>query len=206
MNSRIHKQTLALAGMFQAGYLVDQIAHSGLADTAPTESTLYSIFQLDPDSTEAVYNGISGVRNGLRILSEVLESSGNERHGRVIQYAINLLHLEGKLRQDQEMLAVIRARLEDLKSRTAALSPLDDQVINGLDEIYRDTLSTLSYRIQVTGEAVQLQNEQVSRRVRALLLAGVRSAMLWRQLGGTRWQLLFRRRRIHQACSDLLEA
>lgn len=206
MKDRIQKQALALAGVFQAGALVDQMAHTGMADTAPMECSLYSIFQLDPPTTEGIYNGIGGVRLGLRMLCETLESGNGERHGRVIRYAINLLHLEGRLCQDREMLAVIRARLESLRDQTSDRSPMDDQVVDGLDEIYRDTLSTLSYRIQVSGEAAQLQNERVARRVRALLLAGVRSAMLWRQLGGSRWQLLFRRRRLQQACTELLEA
>lgn len=203
---RIHRQTLALAGLFQASSLVDQMAHAGMVDSAPMENSLYSIFQLDPDSTPAVYNGVSGVRTGLRLLREVLQADGDERHGRAIRYAINLLHLEARLRQDRDMLAAVRARLESLKERMADRSPADDEVVAGLDEIYRDTLSTLSFRIQVSGEATQLQNESVARRIRALLLAGVRSAMLWRQLGGSRWHLLFRRGRLQVACDELLEA
>lgn len=203
---RIEKQTLALAGLFQASALVDQMAHSGLVDTEQMENSLFSVFQLDPPSTAAVFNGVSGVRAGLRLLREVLQAGGDERHGRAIRYAINLLHLEAKLRQNADMLAVLRTRLEELKGRVADRSPADDEVVAGLDDIYRDTLSTLSFRIQVSGEAGHLQNESVARRIRALLLSGVRAAMLWRQLGGNRWQLLFRRRRLQQACDDLLQA
>jgi high frequency lysogenization protein len=32
--------------------------------------------------------------------------------------------------------------------------------------------------------------------IRALLLAGIRSARLWRQLGGHRWQLVISRRKL----------
>ncbi len=41
------------------------------------------------------------------------------------------------------------------------------------------------------------------RQTRALLLAGIRSAFLWRQLGGRRWRLLFQRRRLLQTSQQL---
>jgi len=40
-------------------------------------------------------------------------------------------------------------------------------------------------------------------RIRACLLAGIRSAILWRQVGGTKWQLLFFRRRIFDTAQHL---
>jgi high frequency lysogenization protein len=39
--------------------------------------------------------------------------------------------------------------------------------------------------------------------VRALLLAGIRAAFLWRQLGGRRWKLVLQRRRLLQRCQAL---
>jgi high frequency lysogenization protein len=41
-----------------------------------------------------------------------------------------------------------------------------------------------------------LQMEHVADRIRALLLAGVRLAWLWQQLGGRRWHLILRRRTV----------
>ncbi len=206
MTNRIQNQALALAGLFQASTLVDRMAHTGMVDSSQMEASLYSVFQLDPPSVAAVYNGISGVRNGLRLLDEVLQASAGDTHGRAIRYTINLLHLESRLRQDPAMLNDVRTRLQAMLPMVAERSPIDDEVVAGLDEIYRETLSTLSFRIQVAGEANQLQNESVARRVRALLLAGVRSAMLWRQMGGSRWHLLLRRGKLQRACRDLLEA
>ena len=39
--------------------------------------------------------------------------------------------------------------------------------------------------------------------IRALLLAGIRSAVLWRQLGGRRWRLVTQRQRLLQIAHDL---
>ena len=44
-----------------------------------------------------------------------------------------------------------------------------------------------------------LQQTDTAAKIRALLLAGIRSARLWRQLGGHRWQLIFSRRKLLDA-------
>jgi high frequency lysogenization protein len=41
--------------------------------------------------------------------------------------------------------------------------------------------------------------------IRALLLGGMRAAVLWRQCGGNRLQLLLRRKALLRACRELLE-
>jgi len=44
----------------------------------------------------------------------------------------------------------------------------------------------------------------VINKIRALLLAGIRSAMLWRQCGGSRWRFIFFRRKIQREAEFLL--
>ncbi|MDR6354241.1 CII-binding regulator of phage lambda lysogenization HflD [Pseudomonas psychrotolerans] len=71
-----------------------------------------------------------------------------------------------------------------------------ENVIAACGGLYEDTLSTFKQRIQVHGEMRYLQQSATASRVRALLLAGIRSARLWRQLGGHRWQLVLNRRKL----------
>ena len=73
-----------------------------------------------------------------------------------------------------------------------------------LADLYKQTLSQLSFRIRVTGNPTYLQNAATADKVRAILLSGIRAAILWRQVGGRRWQLLFSRRRYSDICRDLL--
>ena len=49
-----------------------------------------------------------------------------------------------------------------------------------------------------------MQQPEVANRVRTLLLAGIRSATLWRQVGGHRWQLLFQRKKLLDATRAVL--
>jgi high frequency lysogenization protein len=72
-------------------------------------------------------------------------------------------------------------------------------------DLYRQSISNISPRIIVKGKPLFLQNPDTQNRIRALLLAGIRSAVLWRQLGGTRLQLLFSRKSIVSDAEELLE-
>ncbi|MEW8367847.1 MAG: DUF489 family protein, partial [Candidatus Thiodiazotropha taylori] len=71
--------------------------------------------------------------------------------------------------------------------------------------IYAENISTLKPRIMVSGETIYLQNSDNVNRIRALLLSGIRSAMLWRQTGGRRRQLLFSRSNYIDNCKNLLD-
>ena len=71
-----------------------------------------------------------------------------------------------------------------------------DHIFEQLAKLYQDTISTLSYRIQVQGRLENLRNDNIANRIRTLLLGGIRSAVLWYQLGGRRWRLVFYRKRV----------
>jgi high frequency lysogenization protein len=58
----------------------------------------------------------------------------------------------------------------------------------------------------VAGEQRHLSDPENADRIRAVLLAGIRSAVLWRQCGGVRWKLLFHRGRLQQEARRLLKS
>ena len=80
---------------------------------------------------------------------------------------------------------------------------LVDRTFEQLGKLYQDTISKLPYRIQVQGKIELLRNDQIAMRIRALLLAGIRAAVLWHQLGGRRWHLIFYRKRIHETSATI---
>jgi high frequency lysogenization protein len=57
----------------------------------------------------------------------------------------------------------------------------------------------------VAGEQNYLQKTETAARVRTLLLAGIRAAVLWRQLGGSKWKLLFARKKYVAVARQLAE-
>lgn len=73
-----------------------------------------------------------------------------------------------------------------------------------LGGLYSDTISQLNPRIMVSGEPNVLNNTDNANKIRTLLLSSIRSAVLWQQLGGSRWQLLFKRKKIIAIANDLI--
>src|SRR5690606_28756881 len=161
-----------------------------------------TLFVRRPANTEQGYGRVSRLPPGLQALQEIFQGGSSLRNPEVMRYIFGLLYLESRLRRNKRMLDAIGKGLADIEAEHPGPGKAGDpEVIRRLGALYQDTLSTLRFRIQVKGEGEFLQNEMVAARVRATLLAGVRSAVLWYQVGGRRWHLLMHRRRI---CQDLL--
>lgn len=191
-------QTIALAGLVQSAWLVDQIARTGSAPSESFYPTINSLFAFDADTPEQVYGSIHGVDLGLRLLQDILRGGNNSAYRNVIRYALGLIYLEKQLARKPELLAIIRSRLEHTAVKAEHFTENPQSVASSIAAIYQDTLSTLKYRIQVSGSMQQLQNPANADNIRALLLAGVRAAVLWRQMGGSRWRLLLGRGKIQK--------
>lgn len=199
---QINDQTLALAGMFQAVSLVGSLAKTGTCDRSALAASINSVFVVSPEKTIDVYNNINGLALGLKILLEFLETNSSQSSPESIRYVLSLLHLEKKLSKNSSMLNVISKRLEKAEQQLQHFEVTHDNVVGNLADIYTDTISTFSFRIQVRGDFNQLQQPRIANQIRALLLAGVRATFLWRQVGGSRIKLLWQKNKIRQAASD----
>jgi len=198
-----HDQTLALAGIYQAASLVKQIANKGMANSAHIESSLETLFRFDVANVDEVYGSIAGVSHGVRILQKHLNDRAS-RDIEITKYVISLIVLEKKLSSNSWMLEEIDKRLKSIESQFDFFSLNHENTFAKLGQLYKDTVSTLGPKIIVSGEQPYLTNENNANKVRALLLAGIRSAVLWRQCGGSRWQFLFGRKAYINECENIL--
>ena len=199
----IRDQAAALSGVFQAAALVDKLAKTGQLNEAALRPSIHSIFITSPDSVAEVYDGFEHLDMGRDVLESVLSRDKSAIAGDVIRYALGLIHLEKKLSRNQPMLGTIAERLTRAKEQVNHFGMLHENVISNLASIYLDTISTFKARIQVAGDIRYLQDAQNANRVRAILLAGIRSAMMWRQCGGSRWQLFFSRQKLLDSLKTL---
>ena len=201
--SRLEQQTMALAGVAQVARLVDQISRTGSYPLEFLEASIHSLFSFDTPDVDGVYGNIQGIKLGLQNLGAGLASTGEESSASMMRYLMAILHLERKFSARGDLQQVVRSRLQHSQFKADHFASHVNQVCNSVAAIYADTLSTLSFRVRVTGSAQHLQNEANAEIIRACLLAGVRSAYLWRQLGGRRWQLVLQRGRIRDAALTL---
>lgn len=192
MNKSLRDRTIALAGVYQAAYLVHQIATRGMTDSAALEASINSIFKLDAPSTEAVFGELSGVMTGLSTLKRQLSEKQADTL-QITQYVVMLLHLERKLARQPAMLERIAGGIRQAQQQSEHFSTTHENVLANLANIYKNTISTLTPRVLVQGEHGYLNNPDNANKVRAILLAGIRAAVLWTQCGGSRWHVLFKR-------------
>lgn len=200
---RERDQLIALAGVAQAAQLVDQLSHTGSCAPEFVDRSLKSLFIFDSPTVADIYVGIDGVRCGLQTLAAVLASRGEREVRDPARYFFALLHLERRFARDPAMQEVVRSRLQHASFHAEHFTDQRREVARQIAGIYQDTLSQLSFRIRVTGNAQHLENAGNAAMIRALLLAGVRAAFLWRQLGGRRWWLVLARRRMLRRCQAL---
>ena len=193
----IQEQLIALAGVFQAAVLVDRIAKTGQSSEAALGCMLGSLLVQDPKDTLEVYGGDDlNLREGYRALASALERDPSTLQREPLRYALSMLGLERQLAKRDDMLETVGKRLPQIHSQVEHFGIAHENVIAACGALYQDTLSTLRQRIQVHGDMRNLQQPSNASKIRALLLAGIRSARLWRQNGGHRWQLVVSRRKL----------
>ncbi len=197
-------RVIALAGIFQAARLTRDIARTGACDAEAFVHSRDSLFDFSPASVVAVFGGIHGVSHGLRALRKQLDRP-DQRDFEIARYAISLVNLADRLRARKDRMQQLYARLAEFAGRHGQFELGDSVRHEQLAQIYQDEISTLGPRIMVRGEPLHLQNPDNATRIRVALLAGIRAGVLWRQAGGKKWQLLFRRRAIAGSARDLID-
>ena len=205
MKYQFTDRIIALAGVFQAAQLVHEIAKHAQADSNDIQTCLNSIINDTPDSTIGVYGDLEKIRTGLICLNEQLGLQNGKREVEITRYVMGMLFLERKLAKTPALMTAVGEGIEGVRRQLQHYPIEHENVIANLAGVYGDTLSTLSFRIMVSGEPANLANPLLANKIRALLLAGIRSAVLWRQTGGRRWQLLFQRSKIVDQCLKLLQ-
>lgn len=201
--NRFDEAQLPLAGVCQAAHLVQSIARGKPYSEEAYEATLNSIVNTDPESTVDVYGTLKNLKSGFEILiAQLGEKAGKDQE--ITRYVASLLTLERKLSSSNGKLAAIGQRIDNIKRQTSMMSLFESQMISNLASIYKDNISPLTHKIQVAGEPAALKQQTVQDKVRALLLAGIRSAVLWRQLGGKRRNIIFQRSKILNSAENTL--
>ena len=202
MANALYDRTIAFAGICQAVALVQQVAKNGHCDSDAFETSLKAILNTNPNNTVGVYGRESDLKLGLECLVKGIDStpSGSE----VTRYIISLMALERKLSGRNDAMSQLADRIKMIERQLDHFELLDDQMISNLASVYLDVISPIGPRIQVTGTPSVLQQTGNQHKVRALLLSGIRSAVLWRQVGGKRRHLIFGRKKMVEQAQILL--
>lgn len=206
-------RNIALAVVAQCAQLVHALATTGRADTRLVNACIAPLLVLTPDSVDEVYPDVALFSNGLKALQHSLSNDGVKEFAEPIKYVLGMTVLQQQLMSVPAMQTLIRQRLQIRHSLLAErqepgsgespAEPQEEYDFAVLAALYQDTISRLTMRIHVKGVPEHLRKQDVADKIRALLLSGIRSALLWHQLGGRRWHLFVYKRRIRDCVADV---
>lgn len=195
----LQERTIALAGVLQCCAQVQAIARTGEYDQTVVESAVQSILILDAVNTPAVYGGLDGVHSGLKMIASGILDSPQMKDVELIRYAMSLLLLQSELNRDGKAFGEFGTAVEQLSSYSG------EELVEACSSLYQKFISKMRPQIIVQGEQGFLQRHDVPPKVRTLLLAGLRSAVLWGQKGGSRFRLLWEKRKYKHQARQLLD-
>lgn len=200
------QRVLALSGMALSAAAVQQLARSGqvLHDTV-TDTLINSVLNLEPESTLAVYGSLEAMRPGFNTLLQQM-GNGTQKDLELTRYMVGMIHLSRRLLNNKKALAELGRQLEQVSRQYHEFGFERYRILQSLASIYRELISPLGQPIRINGNPTHLKNEANQHHIRALLLAGVRSAVLWQQVGGKRRHFLFSRKRMLDTAKQLLQS
>jgi len=193
----LETQVFGLAGLYQSVSLALQLARDGRTDTDAAAACMDSLLRIDAESAAAVYGGAARLKPGLQLLLAELE---RPRDLVLTRTVATVAHLERKLFRRPDLQAPLQAGIRALQEQ-----PDEDEAVNRIADLYVATISTMSPRIMVAGNGIYLAQAAIVARIRVMLLAAIRAALLWRQGGGTGLRLLLQRAKIAQVARELLQ-
>jgi high frequency lysogenization protein len=199
----MEQRVLALAGLVQALKQVRQIAETGQADAGVVATAIDSMFRIDAESPQAIYGGTSQLRPGLLLMRAYFSNQGGDEM--LPRLALAVFQLERRFVRDAIVAQQVHDGVIAVLPVAERLGQHHPEVLAALGALYADTVSHLRPRVLVQGNPHYLGQASVVAEIRAMLLAALRSAVLWRQLDGSLWDFLLRRRELMQAIGTHLD-
>ena len=202
--TNFNNQIISLSGVLKSALLVNEVAFKGKVELADLKCLMDSLLITNPKTPLDVYSGnVKNIIDGLNILELFLNKQSKNISPNILRYTFSLITLEKQLKKRKDLLNIIGDRLVNIQRQSNHFEITHPTIVSAYASIYEDTLSTFRYRIQVRGNPSFLKIKTNAECIRALLLSGIRSANLWRQLGGRKWQLLFQQKKIKESIHNI---
>jgi len=211
VESNTQNRAIALAAVFQCVDGVSQVANTGQVDDTLFNTCINSVLTDNAGTAVELYGSLDNLKTGLTSMLYQLGSGqmtpdGKAKDMEATRYALGLLHLEKKLNNNPEMFQQLLQGIQDTQKKLEFFDVGHENITASLAEIYTNTVSKIGPKIMVKGEQSHLANPANASKIRALLLAGIRAALLWRQAGGNRWKLLIERGKLQKQADSYLNS
>ncbi|MBJ9984581.1 high frequency lysogenization protein HflD [Acinetobacter sp. S40] len=218
-------RALALAGVFQAAQLTHMTAMTGQQSIGESgnfyfEQLIKACLNIRPTMNSSMqtldfFNQLADISLGLKTLeSSITQPFSSAPKSRLpklsnaklpMTYAMALLQLEKKVYKNPEYVEIIEKSQQKILKQLSFFDNnyLHPSIIANLAQTYVETAGQINPRIMVRGNAEAFKDSHHTNRIRACLFTGLQMAHLWRQLGGSSWNMIFSKRKLLQDIQTL---
>lgn len=209
----IRSESIALAALFQCCTQINRIAHTGYCDEQAVSTVFRALLVTDPKTIDDIYK-ISELKTGFRGLIEgfsaegITDNSANE----LVKLAMQVISLTDRIVRNTSLYNRLSNEIDKLKDQIEKACPdflegktsvvLSKENVEKFAQLYQSLISPNFSKLLIFGEERFLSSTENQNRIRALLLAGIRAAVLWNQVGGKKLYLMFRRKEIVSFASE----
>ena len=190
---------LSLSALIHSSYLVNKIATTDHNCLNESEMLIRSIYVIDTFDAKLIYKNKDELRSGHLVLKKILSGNTDIPLITMQKYALNMILIQKNINKIKDLKFLIRKKIDNYQENSMIATNLSD-LIAYTEEIYKEYIGIIRPRVVVSGKKEYL--ERNSSLIRALLLSGIRAAFLWDYYGGSKWQLMFRRKEILNKCED----
>ncbi len=196
-------QAQALSALLDAIQGVRDLASTGRTELTRRIPLLEAVFNFDGDTPVVLYGQTFDFNPGLKIGAALSARSWGQGDDR-LRMAVQILALSGRLWRSASAGKRLSEAIESARRQQLAFGVAHENTLQAMAQVYVDTIAPLGARIMVSGDPAVLTQDRVVTQIRALLLAAMRAAILWRHLDGSVWSLYFFRARWHREFNGLL--
>lgn len=203
MQAKFDNIVIALAGIVQPINLIEEIAQTGKTNETILETSVNSLFQTNPTNAIAVFGSVNHLQPGLEKLLSTLNTKSPNSY-LMIRHMLSLMSLQKKISRSPIAIDLLTERLNQAKKQVDYFNLKHPTVIANLADIYLTVISPFRFRYYISGNQQVFTVKENMEKIRALLLSAIRASVLWRQMGGSRLQLIFAREKIKSSARLLL--
>jgi len=186
----------ALAAMCQAAQLAVQLATQGQCDANLLKAQWHSIFIMNPKDVEQIYPHPRDLKLGLMFIDFGLKNPKKFTSNFAFPLVRSFCAMGKNLLASKKAQEALRIKLKRTEEQTHYFQPWDHpRIFQNLGEHYVEMATDQRINLKIAGQKKFLQNLEMLNKIRAVLLSGIRAAVLWYQLkGNLPWVFLNRRK------------
>lgn len=215
MASDIYSETIALAALFQSAAQIQRVARFGAVDEHAIAPLMRALVITSPNTIEDVYAPKRVIPGLNQLLTSLYPKEATQpKNAELIKIAFSIINLEANLEKQNMVFAQLDKEVDKLRADVLLLHPdyedaadnvlVDYDIIKMYSKIYSNLISPNFPKLIIYGEESYLRRTEFQEMIRALLLAGIRASLLWHQVGGKRYSLMFRYKDIIERARQII--